>query len=122
MRSMALYVIEWMRFHHRDALIVIIVSISLFLWCTCLLFPLYRTFCSRIPNAHFLAPFTSFWIIWVRHKGREIQVVEDAHRRLGPVVRLGPREVSINGDVREIYAGRLDKSHWYTFFGNYGYS
>ena len=81
-----------------------------------------------IPAAHPLAAYTSLWIYWIRYRSLENRTLKAAHARLGPVVRLGPREVSVNcvaGGVREIYAGGFEKGagkefNWYAFFANYG--
>lgn len=54
-------------------------------------------------------------------------MLRGAHARLGPVVCLGPREVSVNcveGGVRVVYGGGFEKGsgrggNWYGFFANY---
>ncbi|PSN60992.1 hypothetical protein BS50DRAFT_681207 [Corynespora cassiicola Philippines] len=85
-----------------------------------------------IPPAHPLSPWSSLWIASVRRRGTENATLRAAHARLGPVVRLGPSEVSVNcvkGGIREVYAGGFEKGgegtgsggfNWYAFFGNYG--
>lgn len=81
-----------------------------------------------LPAAHPLAPWTSLWIAFVRWSGRENRTLKEAHERLGPVICLGPREVSVNcvvGGIREVYAGGFEKGgadgfNWYSFFSNYG--
>jgi hypothetical protein len=42
--------------------------------------------------------------------------------RHGPVVRIGPNEVSINtmAAVKTVYGGGFDKHAWYSLFDNYG--
>ena len=78
---------------------------------------------SRIPSAHPTASISSFWILWIRHEFRENRTLEAAHARLGPVVRLGPNEISVNcvdGGLRTIYAGGFEKHQWYAnLFDNY---
>ncbi|KAL5396666.1 hypothetical protein PMIN03_012949 [Paraphaeosphaeria minitans] len=85
----------------------------------------------KIPAAHPLAHFTSLWINHVRWRSVENATLQRAHRELGPVVRLGPNEVSVNcvkGGIREIYAGGFEKANlngtfnWYAFFTNFGES
>lgn len=53
----------------------------------------------------------------------ENRILASAHAKHGAVIRLGPKEVSVNaikGGVREVYSGGYEKDTWYTFFGNYG--
>lgn len=79
---------------------------------------------SRIPNAHWSAPFNPFWIIWTRYKSKEIFTVHQKHQELGPVIRLGPNDISVNcikGGVSTVYAGGFEKHAWYSnLFDNYG--
>lgn len=86
----------------------------------------------RLPAAHPLAPYTSLWIAHARWRGRENATLRDAHARAGPIVCLGPSEVSVNcvrGGVRDVYAGGMEKGvqgqgaegyNWYGFFANFG--
>ena len=49
-------------------------------------------------------------------KERDAPAVQDAHVRCGPVVRLGPNEVSVNdvdGGLKPIYDGRMPKHDFY---------
>lgn len=82
----------------------------------------------KIPAAHPLAPFTALWIHYVRWCSAENTTLKAAHDRLGPVICLGPNEVSVNcvkGGVRDVYAGGFEKGetngtfNWYGFFANY---
>ncbi|KAF1969589.1 cytochrome P450 monooxygenase-like protein [Bimuria novae-zelandiae CBS 107.79] len=83
----------------------------------------------KIPAAHPLAHFTSLWIYYVRWRAVENTTLKRAHAQLGPIVCLGPNEVSVNcvkGGIRDVYAGGFEKSNasgtfnWYAFFSNYG--
>lgn len=83
----------------------------------------------RMPAAHPLAPFTGLWIAWVRWRKIENATLKEAHDRLGPVVCLGPQEISVNcvkGGIRDVYAGGFEKRdaksgyNWYGFFTNFG--
>jgi hypothetical protein len=83
----------------------------------------------KIPAAHPLAHFTSLWIHSIRWRSIENATLKSAHDRLGPIVCLGPNEISVNcvkGGIRDVYAGGFEKSNakdgynWYAFFANYG--
>ena len=65
----------------------------------------------------------------MRWRAVENATIKRAHEQLGPIVRLGPNEVSVNcvkGGIRDIYTGGFEKSdpdgafNWYAFFSNYG--
>jgi hypothetical protein len=77
---------------------------------------------ARVPNAHWTAPFSNLWILWIRYKARENRTVYAAHKALGPIIRLGPSELSVNdvNGLRSIYAGGMEKGEWYSIFDNYG--
>lgn len=81
----------------------------------------------KIPAAHPLAHFTSLWIDSVRWRSIENATLKAAHAHLGPIICLGPSEISVNcvkGGIREVYAGGFEKGNgkynWYGFFANYG--
>ena len=77
---------------------------------------------SRIPNAHFTAPFSPFWIWWKRRAETAIKETFTAHEKHGPVVRLGPNEISVNSldGLRKIYQGGFERDPFYQQFKNYG--
>lgn len=69
------------------------------------IYPLWLSPLSRIPNAHPTASISSAWILWKRYVGKENVSVFAAHQRLGPLVRLGPNEISVNcvdGGIRTV--------------------
>jgi hypothetical protein len=78
-----------------------------------------------VPCAHPTSFFNPLWILWMRYRGseQEIAAVRAAHHRYGPIVRLGPREISIaSGDFetcRKVGA-KLGKHGWHSAFSNYG--
>ncbi|KAF1845395.1 cytochrome P450 [Cucurbitaria berberidis CBS 394.84] len=84
----------------------------------------------KVPSAHPLAHFTSLWIDSIRWRSIENATLKAAHDRLGPIVCLGPNEVSVNcvkGGIRDVYTGGFEKGssgkggyNWYSFFSNYG--
>ncbi|KAI9806083.1 MAG: hypothetical protein M1833_004490 [Piccolia ochrophora] len=78
---------------------------------------------SKIPNAHPTSSLSPLWIYLSRARHRENRNIYAAHKAYGPIVRLAPREVSINcfdGGLKTVYAGGFDKPAWYAFFENYG--
>jgi hypothetical protein len=85
--------------------------------------PTFLSPLSKIPNAHWSAPISDLWILWIRYRVRENRVVHAAHLKHGSVIRLGPNELSINdiGGLRTVYAGGFEKGDWYSIFDNYGY-
>lgn len=84
--------------------------------------PVFLSSLSKIPNAHWSAPLSNFWIHWVRFTQTENATVHAAHVKHGEVIRLGPNELSvssIDGGVRTIYSGGFEKAEWYSVFENY---
>jgi hypothetical protein len=60
---------------------------------------------SKIPAAHPTSSFSPVWILWTRWCSRENATVLAAHERLGPLIRLGPDEISVNcvnGGIRTV--------------------
>ncbi|GME22621.1 Glycoside hydrolase family 43 [Neofusicoccum parvum] len=77
----------------------------------------------RIPAPHWSCHIAPLWIHAARRFGRENRSVRAAHTALGPVVRLGPNELSVasvQGGLSKVYAGGWEKDGWYEFFANYG--
>ncbi|KAK3316388.1 cytochrome P450 [Apodospora peruviana] len=87
-----------------------------------ILHPILLSPLAHIPNAHWSSPLSRLWILNTRWTGRENRIRHALHRKLGPVIRLGPNELSISdiNSVRTVYKGRFDKSTWYSVFDNYG--
>ncbi|RLL94377.1 hypothetical protein CFD26_101772 [Aspergillus turcosus] len=81
-----------------------------FLIAPCFLSPL-----SKIPNAHFTAPFSDYWIERKRRSGQEVLTIYNLHRKHGSVVRLGPNELSVNSlrGLHTIYTGAFEKHSFY---------
>ncbi|KAL8921531.1 MAG: hypothetical protein Q9208_005685 [Pyrenodesmia sp. 3 TL-2023] len=62
-------------------------------------------------------------MLWIRYTGVEVQTIHQAHLNHGPIVRLGPNEISVNcvdGGLRTVYAGGFEKPYFYDQFDNYG--
>ncbi|KAJ4221049.1 hypothetical protein NW759_007117 [Fusarium solani] len=76
----------------------------------------------KLPAAHWTCHFSSIWILAARLYRRENRSLHEAHIKLGPVVRIGPAEVSVDGveGMRVIYQGGFEKGFWYSVFSNYG--
>ncbi|KAH7020933.1 cytochrome P450 [Microdochium trichocladiopsis] len=87
-----------------------------------LLYPFFLSPLSRLPQPHWSCSITSAWILWARFSGRENRTLQKLHRKYGPVVRIGPAEVSVNSleAVKTVYQGGFDKHSWYDVFNNYG--
>ena len=96
------------------------VCIYKFIWLPGFFSPL-----AKIPNAHPTAPYSPIWILWARYRERELTTIHEAHEKHGPIVRLGPTELSVNcvdQGIRTIYAGGFEKHDWYpNIFENYGW-
>lgn len=104
----------------KGALVALLVVILVYRF---LLYPSLLSPLAKIPNAHWSAPISRAWILWIRRTHRENRTLLAAHRRLGPVVRVGPNDLSINDvdSVRTVYQGGFEKHRWYDVFDNYGY-
>lgn len=105
---------------------VILVPLSLIL-VACYKFIIHPTFISplsRVPNAHWSSPLSPIWILWIRYQRRENATLHASHSKYGPILRLGPNEISVNsldGGIRSVYGGGFEKGQWYSIFDNYGY-
>jgi hypothetical protein len=89
-----------------------------------IIYPALLSPLARIPNAHWSCSISPLWILWTRFRLHENRKVHSAHLECGPVIRLGPNEISINnvdGGIRTVYTGGFEKGDWYSIFDNYGY-
>ncbi|KAF7883511.1 uncharacterized protein EAF02_005431 [Botrytis sinoallii] len=80
---------------------------------------------SQIPNAHFTTPYSKLWLFWHRANDTEHKARYAAHKKYGPVIRIAPRELSINcleDGVKTVYGGGFEKGEWYSMFLNYSHS
>lgn len=69
------------------------------------IYPLFLSPLSKLPPAHPTATISPLWILYIRRTGWENRTVLAAHKRLGPVIRLGPNEISVNcvdGGIRSV--------------------
>jgi hypothetical protein len=98
------------------------------LLCVCvykyIIWPCFASPLAKVPKAHPIAAVSPVWILWKRWHFQELSAIHEAHQKYGPVVRLGPSELSVNcvdGGIRTVYSGGFDKHEWYpNIFDNYG--
>lgn len=101
-----------------------IVILLLFVAYKAIVYPVFLSPLAKIPNAHWSAPVSPAWILWKRFRSQNNSTIHAAHERLGPIVRLGPSEISINcveGGIKTVYSGGFEKHEWYPrVFGSFG--
>jgi hypothetical protein len=87
-----------------------------------ILYPITLSPLAKIPSAHWSCSVSPTWMLWARFQSRENKTLYEAHQKHGPIVRLGPNEVSINNmeAVKTVYQGGFDKHEWYSVFNNFG--
>ena len=88
-------------------------------------FILRRLFSLRkVPAAHWSSRFISTRILWARWTNTELSFLIDAHRRLGSIVLVGPRELSVSNyqyGIRKVYdAGFSKPAAFYSMFNYFG--
>lgn len=79
---------------------------------------------AKIPNAHWSSPLGPWWILWRRYRQQELSAAYEAHQKYGPIVRLGPKDLSVScyeDGIRTIYGGGFDKPIYFDFFNYYGF-
>ncbi|CAG8904919.1 unnamed protein product [Penicillium salamii] len=77
--------------------------------------PYFLSPLSSIPNAHLTSPLSSRWIDHKRSTGTEVLAIYSQHQKHGPIVRLGPHELSVNSlhGLKIIYTGAFEKHAFY---------
>ncbi|KAI8626390.1 cytochrome P450 [Xylariaceae sp. FL1651] len=87
-----------------------------------LVYPALFSPLATIPVPHWTCSFSNSWILWARLNSRENRSLHAAHQRCGPIVRVGPCELSVSSTeaVKTIYQGGFDKHSWYSVFDNFG--
>lgn len=89
-----------------------------------ILYPGFFSPFAKVPRAHFSVAFTSAWIGGKRPNGAvAVQMLLEAHKKLGPIVRLSPDEISVASleGLRKVYTGGFEKAQEYEDeFMNYG--
>ncbi|KAL4882471.1 cytochrome P450 [Aspergillus karnatakaensis] len=89
-----------------------------------ILHPILISPLSKIPNAHWTAPFCPIWILWIRLTYQELAVLPELHKRLGPLIRLGPTDLSVseyeNGIQKVLGSSEFEKHPQYSVYDHYG--
>lgn len=89
-----------------------------------IIYPAFVSPLAKIPNVHWSAPISPAWMLWRRFRMQNNRTIQAAHEQLGPIVRLGPTEISINcvdGGIKSVYTGGFEKHEWYPrVFGSFG--
>ncbi|KAF2490799.1 cytochrome P450 [Lophium mytilinum] len=89
-----------------------------------IIYPAFLSPLSKIPAANWTVHFTSLWINYIRYTNVENATVYELHKKKGPIVRMGPAELSVNcyeGGLKTIYTGGFPKTEFYiNRFMNYG--
>ncbi|KAL8717461.1 MAG: hypothetical protein Q9225_005300 [Loekoesia sp. 1 TL-2023] len=78
---------------------------------------------SKIPAANIWSSVSDLWITRRRQENKEARTIYTLHQKHGPVVRLGPNEISVNSvnGLKTVYYGGFEKHHWYSdTFVNFG--
>ncbi|KAK1728414.1 hypothetical protein CaCOL14_012841 [Colletotrichum acutatum] len=101
---------------------VAIASAAAWLLYTLILQPLFLSPLSKIPAPHWSCHISPLWILYTRKSNRQNRTLHAAHFKLGPVVRIGPNELSVDGydALKTVYQGGFEKDQWYSIFNNYG--
>jgi len=70
---------------------------------------------SQLPVAHWSCHILPTWFNRKCTTDGELKTLHAIHQRHGPIVRLGPHEVSVVSEegLKKIYNSALDKSDWY---------
>lgn len=86
------------------------------------LYPVFLSPLSSIPTAHWSCSISSFWILRARKQCIENKSLFEAHARYGPVLRVAPDTLSVDGvdAMRAVYQGGFPKPSWYSAFSQYG--
>ncbi|KAL0934293.1 cytochrome p450 [Colletotrichum truncatum] len=87
-----------------------------------ILYPVIFSPLAKIPAPHWSCHISPLWILLARKNNFQNKLLHKAHLKLGPVVRIGPSEMSVDGydALKTIYQGGFEKDKWYSIFDNYG--
>jgi hypothetical protein len=89
-----------------------------------ILYPALLSPLAKIPSGHWTAHFSPVWILYLRYTDTENEAVFKLHQKKGPILRLGPNELSVNcyeGGLKTVYLGGFRRPDFYAHrFTNYG--
>ena len=111
-------------FTTHQVLFFLFVLLCLHLICYTLYGPL-----SDVPNIHWLAPWSSYYNLYVKYfhsvRERHYQAhINASGRDFRPIIRVGPNEVSImsSDGVKAVWGAGFERPPWYDVFHNFGYA
>jgi hypothetical protein len=108
-------------FESRPVLVALSIPLILYLLYHVFLFPLFRSDLRSIPGP-FVAKFTDLYRLWLVRTGSAHEHHLRLHRRYGPLVRIGPNNVSVGSPaaIPILYntRTRYPKSAFYPVMGN----
>jgi hypothetical protein len=101
----------------------LVLAITCLLLLTYLHYTLFLHPLSKLPYAHWTVPFSPSYITRARIQFTESRTIAALHEKHGPIVRLGPKEVSVASlaGVKTVYitAGGFERTEWFGEFMNY---
>ena len=99
---------------------ILVLALLYFLYSR-ILYPAFASPLSKLPAAHPTAHVSDAWIAHRRQTGCESRSIFSAHQRCGPIIRLGPNEISITSyeSLRKVYYGGYTRTDWVLPFRNY---
>ncbi|GKT44194.1 cytochrome P450 monooxygenase [Colletotrichum spaethianum] len=101
---------------------IVIASVAAWLFYHFIVHPLFLSPLSNIPVPHWSCHISPLWILYMRKTNCQNRTLHQAHIRHGPVVRIAPNELSVDGydALKTVYQGGFEKDEWYSIFDNYG--
>ena len=81
-----------------------------------IIYPAFLSPLSRIPAATWTAKISPLWLHWIRYRNVENQTILKLHQAYGPIVQIGPNELSVNcydGGIKTIYGSGFPKHDFY---------
>ncbi|KAF9876041.1 cytochrome p450 [Colletotrichum karsti] len=90
---------------------LVVGSVTLWLVYHFILYPVFISPLAKIPAPHWSCHVSPLWILLARKNNFQNRSLHRAHLELGPVVRIGPNEISVDGydALRTVYQGGFEK-------------